>query len=62
MSEWDAESKAMNEACLYLEQSDQWARQRFIYHLVHRYFPTGEFRPTKRIELDFSKFAEGEIR
>lgn len=45
--EWDAEAKAMNTACLYFEGADERARERFIYHLVHRYFPVGEFKPKR---------------
>ena len=52
MSEWDAEAKAMNEACLYLEQADQRARERFMFHLTHRFFPNGRFE-AEQIKVTF---------
>ena len=53
--EWDIEAKAMNEVFLYFEKVDDRARERFIYHLCHRYFPEGEFRP-KQFNIDSKNF------
>lgn len=54
MSKWDIEAKTMNSAILYFEQIERRDRERFIYHLVHRYFPTGQFQPDIRERIDFS--------
>ena len=45
----DPEVQAMNEAINYMEKADGRTRERYIHHLVHRYFPKGSFVPEKRL-------------
>ena len=44
----DKEVKAMHEAINYMEESDKRSKERFIHHLVHRYFPDGRFNPKEQ--------------
>tara|TARA_Y100000593_G_C4224646_1_gene293762 strand:- start:723 stop:905 length:183 start_codon:yes stop_codon:yes gene_type:complete len=50
----DKEILAMNAAVDYLDKADERQKERFIFHLTHRYFPEGEFTP-KRYHFDLSE-------
>ena len=41
----DPEIMALAEAFSYLDKAEDRDRERFIYHLNHKYFPEGEFNP-----------------
>lgn len=52
----DKEVKAMHEAISYMVDCDERGRERFVYHLTHRFFPDGELRPrVKPLFLDVSE-------
>ena len=57
MTKRDAEAEAMEVAINYLKKSDWRTRERFMFHLVHRFFPKRRFEP-KRYE-NISIFANG---
>ena len=48
----DPEAEAMAHAFLYLDGAEERCRERYMFHLTHRYFPEGMFQP-KQHEINF---------
>lgn len=45
INEWDNEACILSHSMEYMNDADERARERLIFTLVHRYFPTGSFEP-----------------
>ena len=56
--EEDGEILALSHAVAFMETSDERGRERFIYHLVHRYFPDGRFQPVSTEKFEKEEYME----
>ena len=54
----DPEAEALAVAFLYLDGADDRQRERFMYHLTHRYFPEGQFVPRRSHSLSNFFFSQ----
>ena len=55
----DPEARALNAVAIYFETVEERVKERFIYHLVHRYFPKGNFFPLGGVPRFDDAFLKG---